>query len=149
VICTNRFLRQLPILACVLLAAAVTACDDSPTAPAPPFSQIDLRAGSGTAAANGNTLTVFYTGWLHDNSKPDRKGLQFETNVGGTAFPFTLGAGQVIAGWDLGLQGIQPGGVRRLVIPPELAYGTVRHGPIPPNATLIFEVEVTDVTVVQ
>lgn len=109
--------------------------------------QTDLRAGTGTAAANGNLLTAQYTGWLYDDSKPDQKGLQFETNVGGTPLQFVLGAGQVIPGWDQGLVGIQPGGIRRLVIPPAMAYGPVRRGPIPPNATLIFEVEVTDVVV--
>jgi FKBP-type peptidyl-prolyl cis-trans isomerase FkpA len=129
----------------MLLSAAIAACGDSPTAPAPAFSQTDLRAGSGTAAANGNTLTVHYTGWLYDASRADQKGLQFETNVGGTAFPFTLGVGQVIAGWDQGLVGIQVGGLRRLVIPPALAYGPARSGPIPPNSTLIFEVEVIDI----
>jgi len=86
---------------------------------------------------------VFYTGWLYDGSKADLKGLQFETNVGGSAFEFTLGVGNVIAGWDQGLVGMQPGGVRRLVIPPALAYGGSRRGPIPPNSTLVFEVELT------
>ena len=143
VIFTNRFLRQLPVVVCVLLTGAAAACGDSPTSPAPAFSQTDLRAGSGTAAASGSTLTVFYTGWLYDGSKADFKGLQFETNVGGTAFEFILGAGNVIAGWEQGLIGLQPGGVRRLVIPSALAYGGVRKGPIPPNTTLIFDVELT------
>lgn len=136
------FLRKLSVLV-VLTAAA--GCGDSPTSPAPAFSQTDLRAGSGSAAANGSALTVQYTGWLYDGTKADQKGLRFETNVGGTAFPFTLGVGQVIAGWDQGLLGIQPGGIRRLVIPPALAYGSIRNGPIPPNATLIFEIEVLNI----
>jgi FKBP-type peptidyl-prolyl cis-trans isomerase len=129
----------------MLLAVLVTACDDSPTAPAPAFSQTDLRVGSGEAAASGDTLTVQYTGWLFDDSKPDQKGLQFDSNAGGTPLIFVLGAGQVIAGWDQGLVGVQSGGVRRLVIPPALAYGSIRRGPIPPNSTLIFEVEVTGI----
>jgi FKBP-type peptidyl-prolyl cis-trans isomerase FkpA len=142
----TRFLRMLPFLALLALASA---CSDSPTAPAPVFSQTDLRAGSGTAAASGSTLSVTYTGWLYDESRPDQKGLQFDSNVGGTPFTFTLGAAQVIQGWDQGLVGIQTGGIRRLVVPPGLAYGSIRNGPIPPNSTLIFDVEVTAVEVPQ
>ena len=135
------------LVACVILAAFVAGCGDSPTSPAPVFTQTDLRVGTGTAAAAGNDVTVFYTGWLYDASKPDQKGLRFDGNVGGTAFTFRLGIGQVIEGWDQGLIGIQVGGIRRLVVPPSLAYGSVRSGPIPPNSTLIFEVEVTAITV--
>lgn len=131
------------LLAVCLLAVAVAGCDGTPTEPAPAFTQTDLRVGSGPAAESGDTLTVHYTGWLYDDSKTDQKGLQFETNVGGTAYPFVLGVGGVIAGWEQGLVGIQAGGIRRLVIPPALAYGSVRRGPIPPNSTLIFEIEVT------
>ncbi|HJR57832.1 MAG TPA: FKBP-type peptidyl-prolyl cis-trans isomerase [Vicinamibacterales bacterium] len=143
-IITKSFLRKLPL---AVLLFIVAGCGDAPTAPAPAFSQTDIRVGSGTPAAVGNTLTVHYTGWLFDDSKADQKGLQFETNVGGTPFTFTLGVAAVIPGWDQGLVGIQAGGIRRLVIPPALAYGAVRNGPIPPNSTLIFEIEVTDVTV--
>jgi FKBP-type peptidyl-prolyl cis-trans isomerase FkpA len=139
----KTFRRMVPLLALLSLTGG---CDDSPTAPAPAFSHTDLRAGSGDAAASGSNLTVTYTGWLYDDSKPDLKGLQFESNVGSTTpFTFTLGVGQVIQGWDQGLVGIQPGGIRRLVIPPALAYGNIRRGPIPPNSTLVFDVEVTAV----
>jgi FKBP-type peptidyl-prolyl cis-trans isomerase len=141
----TRIPRRWLAAAAVLLAVLVTACDDSPTAPAPAFSQTDLRVGTGEAAATGDTLTVQYTGWLFDGSKPDQKGLQFDSNAGGTPLIFVLGAGQVIAGWEQGLVGVQAGGVRRLVIPPALAYGSIRRGPIPPNSTLIFEVEVTGI----
>jgi len=137
----------LSLAGAVMLSVLVTGCGDSPTAPGPTFGQTDLRAGSGPAAAPGNNLTVFYTGWIYDASRPDQKGLRFDTNVGGNTFTFTLGVGQVIAGWDQGLVGIQAGGIRRLVIPPALAYGSVRTGPIPPNSTLVFEVEATAVTV--
>jgi FKBP-type peptidyl-prolyl cis-trans isomerase FkpA len=138
----TRCLRQLPMLALLAFAAA---CSDSPTAPAPAFSQTDLRAGSGPAAGNGSILTVIYTGWLYDESRPDQKGLQFDSNVGGTPFTFSLGAAQVIRGWDQGLVGVQAGGIRRLVLPPALGYGGVRNGPIPPNSTLVFDVEITTV----
>lgn len=131
------------MLAVFAIAVGVAACDGSPTEPAPAFAQTDLRVGTGDGAESGDTLTVHYTGWLYDGTKTDQKGLQFETNVGGTPFPFILGTGGVIAGWDQGLIGIQVGGIRRLVIPPALAYGPARRGPIPPNSTLIFEIEVT------
>ena len=130
------------VLAVFVVAVCVAACDGSPTEPAPAFAQTDLRVGTGDGAESGDTLTVHYTGWLYDGTKTDQKGLQFETNVGGSPFPFVLGIGDVIAGWDQGLIGMQVGGIRRLVIPPALAYGDVRRGPIPPNSTLIFEIEV-------
>jgi FKBP-type peptidyl-prolyl cis-trans isomerase FkpA len=94
---------------------------------------------------SGRELTVNYTGWFYGESRPEKKGPVFDTSAGSDPFIFTLGAGQVIAGWDQGLQGMRVGGVRRLVIPPSLAYGAFRNGPIPPNATLVFEVELLDV----
>jgi FKBP-type peptidyl-prolyl cis-trans isomerase FkpA len=134
-------------IGCLALATVVAGCSDSPTAPGPTFAQTDLRVGTGTEAQIGYDITVFYTGWIYDDSRPDDKGLRFDSNVGGTAFTFRLGIGQVIEGWDVGLVGIQPGGIRRLVIPPQLAYGGIRNGPIPPHSTLVFDVEVTAVAV--
>ena len=93
----------------------------------------------------GKTVKVDYTGWLWDPSKPDSKGPQFQTTVGGEPFSFVLGQGSVIAGWDRGVPGMQVGGVRRLVIPPSLAYGATRQGALPPNATLVFEVSLLEV----
>lgn len=109
------------------------------------FSQSELRAGTGAEATSGKTLTVHYTGWLYDESKPDQKGLVFDSSAGGTAFSFTLGAGQVIPGWDQGLVGLRVGGIRRLVIPSSLAYGSSRRATIPPYSVLVFEVELLDV----
>ena len=131
----------------VLLTAGLTGCGSSSTSPSNlvPFSQLDVRLGTGTEAAAGKALTVNYTGWLYDASKTDAKGVQFETSVGGTPFTFTLGAGQVIRGWEQGIPGMKIGGVRRLVIPASLAYGANRNGPIPPYASLIFEIELLDV----
>jgi FKBP-type peptidyl-prolyl cis-trans isomerase FkpA len=132
-------------VACVVLAAAA-GCGSSVTAPSTaPFSQSDLRTGTGTDAASGKVVTVNYTGWLYDASKTNGKGVQFDTSVGGTPFSFTLGAGQVISGWDQGLPGMKVGGLRRLVVPPSLGYGAVRYGPIPPGATLVFEIDLVDV----
>ena len=99
----------------------------------------DQTVGTGAAAQPGDTLTVNYTGKLAD-------GTVFDTSVGKTPFQFTLGAGQVIPGWDQGLVGMQVGGTRTLVIPPDLAYGAQGVGPIPPNATLTFEVTLLSIT---
>ena len=90
-------------------------------------------------------MTVNYTGWFYGESRPDNKGPVFESSVGGDPFVFTLGVGQVIEGWDRGVVGMRVGGVRRLVIPPSLAYGSFRNGTIPPNATLVFEIELLEV----
>src|SRR6476620_7646901 len=124
------------------------ACSDTPTSASdvPGYSQTDVRPGTGAAAATGNLLGVQYTGWLFDPSKADQKGLVFDTSIGSTdPFSFTLGAGQVISGWDQGLVGMKVGGLRRLVVPPSLAYGEFRNGPIPPHSTLVFEIELVDV----
>jgi FKBP-type peptidyl-prolyl cis-trans isomerase FkpA len=129
-----------------VLATVVAACNNSPTTPSgAAFSSTDLRVGTGATAASGNTLTVNYTGWLYDATKTDGKGLVFDTNTGGSPLVFVLGASQVIAGWDQGLPGMKVGGVRRLVIPSSLGYGPSRVGPVPPNATLVFEVTLLNV----
>ena len=143
-------LSLLGVLPIALLAAACGGGDSSssPTAPSTtsaPFSQTDLRAGTGTEAVAGRTLTVNYTGWLYDPGQAESKGRQFDTSVGRQPFAFRLGAGSVIRGWDQGLVGMRVGGQRRLVIPPDLAYGAQGSGPIPPNATLVFDVELLDV----
>jgi FKBP-type peptidyl-prolyl cis-trans isomerase len=129
----------------IVALLAVSACSNnnstSPTVPpttTAPYSQTDLIVGIGATAAAGNTVTVAYTGWLHDSSKPDAKGSQFDS---GTLPPFVLGTGRVIRGMDLGLLGMRVGGRRRLVIPPDLAYGAQSPDPkIPANATLVFDV---------
>ena len=138
---------MLAVIAIVLIVTGVSACGSNSQSPSDfaPFSQTDLRAGTGAAATIGLDLTVQYTGWIYDGSQTEEKGPQFETSRGGEPLVFTLGANQVIRGWDQGLIGLRVGGLRRLVIPPSLAYGGVRNGPIPPNATLVFEVELLDV----
>ena len=142
---TSR-VRGLCIVFAGIVLAAAAGCGNSPTSPSSaPFSKTDLRVGTGTDATAGGVITVNYTGWLYDPSKTDGKGPQFDTSGGGTPFSFTLGFGQVITGWDQGLPGMKVGGLRRLVIPPSLGYGAVRNGPIPPNATLVFDVELVSV----
>jgi len=86
---------------------------------------------------------VHYTGWLYEAAAPENKGKQFDSSRdGGRPFSFVLGGGQVIPGWDQGVAGMQAGGKRKLIIPPHLAYGERgAGGVIPPNATLVFEVE--------
>jgi len=127
------------IVPIIVLTAACTDAPASPTSTAP-FGQTDLAIGTGADALTGATVTVDYTGWLYDASKPEQKGLQFDSSLGRTPFQFTLGRGQVIRGWDQGIPGMRAGGKRRLVIPPSLAYGETRSGPIPPNATLVFDI---------
>jgi FKBP-type peptidyl-prolyl cis-trans isomerase len=138
--------RALPaLILCSLLAPA--GCGGSSTSPSPTatVTTTDLRLGSGTAAASGQTITVNYTGWLYDSTKPDNKGVQFDSSLGRGPFQFTLGAGQVIPGWEMGIPGMKPGGLRRLVIPSSLAYGGVRYQSIPPYSTLLFDIELVAV----
>src|SRR5215204_6276243 len=131
-------------LAVLALAAA---CSDTLTTPSAsaPYSQVDLRLGTGDDAVSGNVVSLNYTGWLYDPSRPDGKGLQFDTSVGVNPLTFTLGSGQVIPGFDQGVKGMKPGGARRLTIPPSLAYGASRNNSIPPYATLVFDVELIEI----
>jgi FKBP-type peptidyl-prolyl cis-trans isomerase len=147
VILTRVFRATLPFAALALAAIAIAGCGPSPTTPSTgaPYSQTDLRVGSGADAVAGLTLSVNYTGWLYDSAKTDQKGLQFDSSVGGTPLTFALGAGQVIQGFDLGMTGMKVGGARRLIIPASLGYGAVRNGSIPAFATLVFDVELVDV----
>ncbi len=100
----------------------------------------DTKAGTGKTAASGRDVEVHYTGWLYLDGL---KGKQFDSSRGRGPFSFPLGAGRVIKGWDEGVAGMKEGGHRTLIIPPQLAYGAsgAGGGIIPPNATLLFEVE--------
>lgn len=102
----------------------------------------DLKAGSGAEAREGRRVSVHYTGWLYHPTKPDHKGRQFDSSRGrGQPYDLTIGAGEVIPGWEEGLVGMKAGGQRRLVIPPSMAYGRRGQGDIPPDATLVFDLE--------
>ena len=105
---------------------------------------IDVKVGSGAVAKAGEQVTVHYTGWLYEHGT---KGKKFDSSVDrGQPFDFALGAGNVIPGWDKGVAGMKVGGKRTLIIPPELGYGARgAGGAIPPNATLMFDVELLGV----
>jgi FKBP-type peptidyl-prolyl cis-trans isomerase FkpA len=125
-----------------------TATVDKPQPPArPAYTRTDLQVGTGREAQKGKRLSVHYTGWLYDPAQPDMKGRMFDSSRDRGPFDFVLGAGQVIPGWDQGFDGMKVGGRRRLIIPSALAYGVdgAGGGIIPPNATLIFEMELLDV----
>lgn len=144
-----------------VIALTLTACTDTP----PPkdselqlIDQIssnsindlvieDVKAGTGATAAKGQTVSVHYTGWLYDPAAADKHGNKFDSSRDrGKPFQFPLGAGRVIKGWDEGVAGMQVGGQRTLIIPPHKGYGSRgAGGAIPPNATLIFDVELLGV----
>ncbi len=125
----------------VVPVAPVQAAPENVVTTASGLKYVDQRVGTGATAANGNQLQVHYTGWLRD-------GTRFESSRDrGQPFPFTLGAGRVIKGWDEGIVGMKVGGVRKLIIPANLAYGEQGSPPnIPPNAELTFEVELVAIT---
>jgi FKBP-type peptidyl-prolyl cis-trans isomerase len=141
------------VLSMLMLGVLVAGCgSDSGTSPTilpgAPFSTTDVRVGTGADATAGRRVTVNYTGWLFDPSRPENKGQQFDSSVGAgrQPFPFTLGTGAVIRGFDQGVVGMKVGGLRRVVIPPDLGYGsTGSGGVIPPNATLVFDIELLEV----
>jgi FKBP-type peptidyl-prolyl cis-trans isomerase FkpA len=145
-----------PLLAgllALLMAAGLGACARPSLEPAEPENRVaelqstDLVAGDGAEATPGSRVTVHYTGWLYERGASDAKGTQFDSSrKGGQPFSFNLGSGQVIDGWDRGVAGMRVGGQRRLVIPASLAYGANgAGGVIPPQATLVFDVELLDV----
>jgi FKBP-type peptidyl-prolyl cis-trans isomerase FkpA len=106
----------------------------------------DSVVGKGKEAVAGKTVVVHYTGWLYELTAPNQRGKKFDSSVGRGPFSFPLGGGRVIKGWDEGVAGMKVGGKRTLVIPPDLAYGkNGAGGVIPPDATLVFDVELLDV----
>jgi FKBP-type peptidyl-prolyl cis-trans isomerase FkpA len=137
------------LAACCVAVLSLSACGGGGDGSAPaiavanPASLVvtDTVVGTGASAASGKKLTVNYTGWYYSATAADHKGAQFD----GGAIGFTLGVGAVIAGWDQGLVGMKVGGKRTLAIPSNLAYGSTGRGPIPANAGLLFEVELTKV----
>lgn len=140
------------LVCAVVLVVAACGSSSSPTSPSgtdvASLTVTDLTVGTGTEATAGRTVTVNYTGWLYSAGAPDNKGQQFDSSLtpGRTPFPFRLGVGSVIRGWDQGVVGMKVGGTRRLVIPSSLAYGSSgSSGVIPPNAALVFDIELLSV----
>jgi FKBP-type peptidyl-prolyl cis-trans isomerase FkpA len=149
-----RHLGAAVALACALAASAQPAPSAAPStdsskldANVTELKKIDIKQGSGAEARAGKAVLVHYTGWLHDPAAPDGKGQKFDSSLDRKVpFGFFLGAGRVIKGWDEGVAGMKVGGQRTLVIPPALGYGERGAGAaIPPNATLIFDVELIEV----
>jgi FKBP-type peptidyl-prolyl cis-trans isomerase FkpA len=141
---------SLPVL--VSLTLLLSACSrEAPrvetsaavSAPVTELQKVDVVKGTGEGISQGQVAVVHYTGWLYDPASNEQKGREFDSSrKRGEPFRFAVGAGSVIQGWDEGVQGMQSGGQRRLVIPSRLAYGERgAGGVIPPDATLLFEVE--------
>jgi FKBP-type peptidyl-prolyl cis-trans isomerase FkpA len=122
-------------------ASAPASADAAPVA----MQKIDTVTGAGKEAVAGATVVVNYTGWLYAPNAEKQHGAQFDSSIGREPFSFQLGGGQVIPGWDQGVQGMKVGGKRTLVIPAALGYGEQGAGPIPPNSTLVFDIELLDV----
>lgn len=140
----RRHLTLAPLFALILLGACA---DGNGRNTVTQLISQDSRVGTGAEAISGRSVSVHYTGWLYDESHDDRKGAQFDSSRDrNEPFSFILGAGQVIPGWDQGVAGMKVGGQRVLTIPSELAYGASgAGGVIPPNAPLLFDVELLDV----
>ena len=134
------------VLAALIVGFSAACTDKTARAPVSPVNSleiVDLKTGEGASIAAGRQAVVQYTGWLYEASAPDKKGKQFDSSLrSGEPFRFTVGAGQVIKGWDQGVVGMKIGGSRRLTVPADLAYGqNGAGGVIPPGATLVFDVE--------
>lgn len=140
-----------------LAPSETTMAQTAETAPATSQSKMDAKitqlqktdttVGTGNEALKGKTAVVHYTGWLYDPAAADKKGRKFDSSVDrGQPFIFPIGGGRVIRGWDEGVVGMRVGGRRTLVIPPDMAYGSRgAGGVIPPDAILVFDIELLDV----
>lgn len=137
----------LPLFVAFSLAACTAAPPAQATGSVDKLIIIDHTVGTGTEAKAGMNVTVHYTGWLYDDSAKDKHGIKFDSSRDhGQPFTFPLGADQVIQGWDQGVVGMKVGGKRTLLIPASLGYGARgAGGDIPPNASLVFDVELLNV----
>lgn len=145
---------KIALLACIALNAACSGKSAEPPSAAPALSpvtslhKVTLKSGTGAAIGGGQIAVVQYTGWLYEAGAADHKGKQFDSSLTRREpFKFPLDTGSVIKGWDQGVIGMQVGESRRLIIPPELAYGDAGAGDglIPPGATLVFDVELVGI----
>jgi FKBP-type peptidyl-prolyl cis-trans isomerase FkpA len=157
-------MTQLRLCLAIIAAIVLTACkpaetpttnqgasaDAAPSTAAPPaatpaiteLQKTDVTVGTGAPIETGKEAVVHYTGWLYDPQAPEQKGTKFDSSRDrGQPFSFMVGAGGVIKCWDEGVVGMQVGGQRRLIIPPDMGYGDRPQGPIPAGSTLLFDVE--------
>lgn len=141
-LCRLRLVLAVALLAAIFIGPLIANAQETITTGSG-LSYIDTKRGVGPAAKAGQSVAVHYTGWLYENGE---KGKKFDSSRDrGRPFTFPLGGRRVIAGWDEGVAGMRPGGQRTLIIPPELGYGRQgAGGVIPPNATLLFEVELIE-----
>jgi FKBP-type peptidyl-prolyl cis-trans isomerase FkpA len=150
-------MNQILLIAMIVFSFVASGCSQEPEEEGqqPPMAEsgisalqkTDTNEGTGAAARKGMTVRVHYTGWLYDASAADHKGQKFDSSLDRREpFEFPLGASEVITGWDEGVAGMKVGGTRLLTIPPAMGYGARgAGGVIPPNATLLFEIELLDV----
>ena len=140
-------MSRFTLLVCLAAFVATIGCGgDTPTSPTQPrgeYQEIDIRVGTGTVATSGRPTVVHYTLWLYDPNGTDRKGTRLESSLdAGT--PLTVN-NNVITGFARGIVGMRVGGLRRVIVPPELAYGSQGQGRVPPNATIVFEIKLLQV----
>jgi FKBP-type peptidyl-prolyl cis-trans isomerase FkpA len=130
-------------LALGLTLSACSGGSETPTSPTVnvPFSTVDVRVGTGAEANTGRTVSVNYAGYFYSATAPENKGNRFDAGP----YSFLVGGGQVIQGFNQGVIGMRVGGLRRVTIPPSLAYGSQGSGTIPPNSTLVFDLELLSV----
>jgi len=143
----NQLRTRAIILVIAALIAACASKEETGLSNITELIKKDDATGSGHEAVAGRRVTVHYTGWLYKEDAADHKGKKFDSSRDrGDPFTFRLGAGEVIDGWDKGVAGMKVGGRRTLTIPPDMGYGAQGSpGAIPPNATLVFDVELLDV----
>lgn len=142
----RRSIRSFAVVAAAALVLAGASACSNPLKPSDYGIEVtDLVVGPGTEVKTGRGATVHYTLWLLDDGRPERKGTFIESNVDGAPFSFVVGYSGVISGWHIGVPGMKVGGTRRLVIPPEYAYGGSSNGQIPANSWLVFEIELVGI----
>jgi FKBP-type peptidyl-prolyl cis-trans isomerase len=146
---THTWLRTICLASFLLALGACGAQQQQPAAVSSvtALQSVDLKVGDGAAVSPGQMAVVQYTGWLYETTAKDNKGKQFDSSrERHEPFKFPIGTGSVIKGWDQGVAGMKVGGSRRLIIPPDLAYGDAgAQGVIPPGATLVFDIELVGI----
>ena len=129
------------------LALGFADCSSTDPSPVTDLVLVDMTTGTGAEVKVGQTVAVHYNGYFYDEKATTQLGKRFATSENGDPFQFVVGAGEVIPGWDRGVVGMKVGGLRRLVIPPSLAYGATGSGIIPSNSTLVFDIDMVEIVV--